>query len=77
MPALGRDDDFGIEMIIRWVSGQIKLSRDGAAEVDACALVTESDIRIDPLPDGRWVITNLAADGSVQRRYATNEVSYA
>ncbi len=77
MPALGIDKLFGTQMTARWTGGQVKLSRNGEAEVNACALTDDSDVQLDRLSDGRWVLTYLDSAGAVGRKYADNEVSYA
>lgn len=70
-------NEFGELITVRWTGGQVKQSVDGAAETTAFALTTESGLDIDELPDGRLAITYQDGAGTVQRKYSSNESSYA
>jgi hypothetical protein len=69
-------NEFGETIIIRWVTGSVKQSIDGAAETTAFALTTESGLDVDQLPDGRLAITYQDGTGTVQRKYSSNETVY-
>ena len=61
---------FGTEVVIRWVSGNVKCSVDSAAETTAFALTAESGLDIDELADGSLLITYQDSGGEPQRKYS-------
>ena len=62
----------GIEYVVYWSGGYVKLSIDGATATNAFALAEESGLSIVGYPDGRLCIVYQDSDGDPQRKYSSD-----